>query len=158
MVMRRTRAAAAGVAVILMTGSAASAGVFTDDLSKCLVRSATPEDNEVLTHWIFSAMSVHPTLKPYTSLTDAQRAGFDQQAAGLFERLLLNDCRKESVQAVKAEGTKAIETSFELLGSVAMRQILSDRGVAAGMGNLTHYLDRSKWESFGAEAGATPAK
>ena len=152
--MRFLKAAAAGLAAITMTSGAATAGVFTDDLSKCLVRSATARDNEVLVRWIFSAMSVHPALKDYSTLNDAQRAGLDKQAAELFERLFLTDCRKESVDAVKGDGTKAIEAGFQLLGSVAMRRIMADRGVAAGMGNLTHYLDQKKWQDFGAETGA----
>ncbi len=156
--MRLKAAMAAGFAALTMTSGVAHAGVFTDELSKCLVRSAAPKDNEVLVRWIFSAMSSHPSLKVYTTLNVAQRASFDKQAAELFERLILSDCHQESVEAVRADGTKAIEAGFELLGSVAMRQIMADPGVAAGMGNLTHYLDKSKWEAFGAETGTAPAK
>ena len=150
----RTLAALSALVLCSAAGSPASAGVMTDDMSRCLVHAATPQDNEVLVRWIFSAISVHPSLKGLTSLTEAQRTQYDHDVAALFQRLILVDCRKAAVDAVRTEGASAIEASFGVLGQAAMRDIMVDQGVADGMTHLTRYLDNTRWKAFGVEAGA----
>ena len=38
----------------------AGAGVFSDDLSKCLVASTTTRDQTDLVRWIFATAALHP--------------------------------------------------------------------------------------------------
>ncbi len=148
---------AAAFAAAMAFGTATTAGVYTDDLSRCLVKSSTQSDNTALMQWMFAAMSVNPAITSMTSVTPAQREKYDRSAAALIERLLLKDCRKETLEAVKYEGEKAIEASFSVLGQVAARGLMSDPGTMAGMQNLTTYLDKDKWIALGKEAGTAPS-
>jgi hypothetical protein len=136
-------------------GSPALAGVFTDDLSKCLVRSSGTPDQVLLVQWIFSAVSLNPAVAPLSSVTDEQRDGLSRSAAGLFQRLLLVDCRRETIDALKFEGERALETSFEVLGKVATVGLLSDPQVASQLesGFDGENLDRPKWVELYTAAG-----
>jgi hypothetical protein len=69
--------------------------------------------------------------------------------------MMTEDCRKETVTAIKYEGGAAVEASFSTLGQVAMRGLMSDQTVAQGISNLDKYTDKSKMEAVIKEAGIT---
>ena len=69
---------------------------------------------------------------------------------------MTEDCRKETVAAVKFEGPASIETGFNVFGQVAGRGLFSNPSVAAGMGRMQAYFDVSKLEALGREAGIAP--
>lgn len=150
--------AAVGAAMTFWLAGPAQAGVYTDDLSKCLVKSSTVSDQTDLVTWVFVAMTVHPAVQRYSSVTDEQRTASDKTAAALLQRLLTQDCRKEAVEALKYEGQSSIESSFSVLGQVAMRGLMSDPKVAQSMGGLAKFIDNSKFEALAKEAGLDKAK
>jgi hypothetical protein len=154
--MARNIIAAAGMfAVVLTFGSHASAGIYTDDLSKCLVSSASQADKDVLIEWVFAAMSTNPVVKSMSSVTPEQRTVLTRSAAELMQRLLVSDCRKETVAALKYEGDSAFETSFGVLGQVAMRGLMSDPVTDAELQKLAGDVDKDKLADLWKEAGLT---
>jgi hypothetical protein len=140
-------------AIFLASTGSASAGVYADDLAKCLVKSTTAADQTDLVAWVFAAMSLHPAVHGYASIDDGRRAEMDRKTAQLMQRLLTADCRKEAVDALKYEGTGTIETSFGVLGQVAMRGIMTDPGVEKGLSGLAANLDEEKLIALFGEAG-----
>jgi hypothetical protein len=136
--------ALAAVAVILLTGlhgTVVQAGVYTDDLSNCLVKSSNDTDRLVLVQWIFSGLSLHPAVQPLVSITTEQRDAFNEKVAALFSRLLVDDCRKEAIDALKHEGSAAFDASFQVLGQVASRDLMTEPHVAKGLlSGLAVYL------------------
>lgn len=153
--MRRLITSAVLAGALAVPGLA-SAGVYADDMSKCLVRSTNEADQAQLVGWIFAAISSHPSVKPMTNLTDAQRDAAIQKAGSLMQRLMLVDCRKQTVDALKYEGTGSIGQAFGVLGQAAMRGLMSDPSVAAGMAGLGKSLDEAKFAEMLKEAGITP--
>jgi hypothetical protein len=146
-------AAAAAFLAVALPAARASAGVYTDDLTKCLVRSADAGDQTRLMQWMFALIALNPAVRPNAAITPPQREAFDRQAAALMQRLLTVDCRKETVAALKYEGSSAIEASFRALGEVAVRGLMSDPTVAGGVKNFTAYIDQDKMAEVGREAG-----
>ncbi|AGH51072.1 hypothetical protein G432_16770 [Sphingomonas sp. MM-1] len=148
----------------LALAPAAQASVYSDDLDRCVVRQTSTEDKAAMIRWIFSALSGNPSLKSMVNVTDRELAESDVKMAATVERLLLADCRKEAVQAVKYDGPHAIETSFGLLGQIAMRELMAEENTARQVGKFAEHLDEDKWAAFNAEAGipkasaAAPAK
>lgn len=134
----------------------AQAGVYSDDLSKCLVKSSSVSDQTALIAWMYLAMSVHPALRAYSTITDAQRTAADKVAAELLQRLVLVDCRAESLAAMKYEGGGTLETAFSVLGQVAMRGLMSDPQVAKQFASLGTFVDQKKFEDLQKEAGIQP--
>lgn len=121
-----------------------SAGVYTDDLSKCLVSRTTSEQKAILVNWMFSAMSLNPAVARYVAIPDAQRKQFNMDMAHLFETLMTVTCKKEMQAAVKYEGSGAIGAGFNVLGQVAGRELFSNPEVAKGMADLEQYMDEDK--------------
>lgn len=141
-----------------MAATSASAGVYTDDLAKCLVKSSTEQDRVTLMRWFFVAMSSNPNVEPLTQITPDQRAASTKDGATLVERLVLDDCRPETLDALKYEGASTLEASFRVLGEVAARSLMTDPATAAEMQRVADYLDKGRWESLGVEAGIAQPK
>lgn len=151
--MNKTVVLACSVAAFCLTTTYASAGIYSDEMAKCLVKSSTADDQTLLVQWIFSAMAAHPAVKPMTNVTAEQQTDFNRKVADLAQRLTIIDCHKETVDALKYEGTASFEQSFSILGQVAMRGMMSNPLVAADLGALSGFMDRKKIEALAKEAG-----
>ncbi len=159
--MRKVGLSIALCAGLLPIGSAASAGIYTDDLSRCVVQASSAADQSVLVRWMFGAVSANPDIADMVKVTDAQRDETTRAFAAISERLILQDCRKQAILAVKYEGTSAFEAAFATLGQVAGRGLMSSPEASKQLSKLDTYLDDQKWKAFSAEAGLpakTPAK
>jgi hypothetical protein len=135
------------VALLVISGlmsTAANAGIYGDDMAKCLVRSTTTQDRSVLVKWIFAAAASNPEVKSMVSVTERQRNKLNKSIAKLFERLLTDSCRKETQAAYKYEGKATISSSFNLLGQVAGRELFSDPNVTKSVSGLAQYIDQKK--------------
>ena len=151
--MRRLMLCLAATAAVSCAPGFAQAGVFTDDMSKCLVRSASEEDQKDLVIWIFSAISSHPAAAPYVTMTTTQRNVLTHKAGDLMMRLLTSDCRKETVSAVKYEGADSIQQAFGVLGQVAMQGLMTNAAVNQSMEGLGEMVDAEKLGALFTEAG-----
>ena len=129
------------------------AGVYADDLSRCLVGKSTDADKIVLMKWFFSALSGAPAAKGMVSITPQQQEAADRNVADLFIRMLTVTCRSETVNAMKYEGESALTSAFGVFGEAAVRSLTSDPTVAADLGRFSQYMDKSKLEALGKEAG-----
>lgn len=150
--MRRFLATMALLAAFWGVGDSANAAVYTDDLSKCLVRSAGPADQKALIVWIFGAMSVHPDIQGYAKMTSVERQAVSKSASLIMQRLMTVDCRAETVAALKYEGDSAIEAAFGVLGGVAMKGLMGDATVGLALAELGTYSDAAAFEALAAEA------
>jgi hypothetical protein len=140
-------------AALLAFHDSAWAGVFTDDLSKCLVSKSTDADKLMLARWVFVGITANKSIKDLATVTPEQRENSHKQAAALLDKLLTTDCRPEAVQAAKYEGGDAIETSFGTLGEVAMRALVNDPAVNQQFEYPAKYFDLSRWQAIFDEAG-----
>ena len=135
-----------GSLLAVLPSGPAVAGVYSDELAKCLVRSTTDADKIYLMRWLFASMSVHPAVRSIAAVSDAERAELNKNAAKLFERLITETCVTQTQEAVKYEGPATLQSSFEVLGSVAGRGLMSDPGVSKSMAEFANYLDKQKLE------------
>ncbi len=150
--MRRLIAAAAAACAL---ACGANAGVYGDDMSKCLVKSATADDQAVFVQWTFAALSLHPNVKSMANVTDEQRETLNKQIAALFVRLMTKDCRAETLATLKYEGFAAAEQSFMVFGQAAGRGLFSDPAVQQGMAGLGTAFDTKDMNELLKEAGVS---
>jgi hypothetical protein len=150
-------AAILGVAVVFagLRSAPASASVYGDDLGKCIVEHASPADRTLLVRWIYGAMSVSPGVAAMAKVSSEDRTMLSKQAVQLMVRLLADDCHAQSVAAIKYDGSGAIETAFELLGRVAMRDLMTDPAVSKELAALGQGVDTSKLDALMAEGGVS---
>lgn len=132
-------------ALVLMSGSASvHAGVYGDDLTKCLVSSTTDTDKALLMKWIFSAMSLNKEVASYVDMPADVREGINKDAGGLYMRLLTESCKVQTRDAFKYEGQAAIGAAFTVLGQVASQGLFGDPAVSAGMADMIKHIDEDK--------------
>jgi hypothetical protein len=133
------------LAVLAQLGAApAVAGPFGDEMSRCMVRAATTEDKAMLVQWIFAVMALHPNVRQLSTVTDETRANLNKRMADLVVALLSDRCAKESREAMKNEGIETLQSSFGVLGQVAMKDLFVDPGVNAGIAEFSKNLDEKK--------------
>jgi len=144
--MKRSLPLLAWVASLFLLASPAIAGPYSDDLAKCLVRSTTQEDKVLLVRWMFATMALHPDVKYLARVSAAERTRLDKQVATLIESLLTKSCLSEARDALQNEGGATFETSFNVLGQVAARELFAHPDVAAGNAELAKMFDAQKLE------------
>ncbi len=131
----------------------AEAGIYADDLAKCLVKSSSADDHLIMIRWMFSAVTQHPALQSMSTITAAQHDTYNKNMATVTERLLLSDCRKESVAGLKYEGASAITAGFQVLGQVAARDTFGNPQVAQSLSGLSNSFNKAKLSALYKEAG-----
>jgi hypothetical protein len=109
----------------------------------------------MLARWIFSAMSANPKLSDMVSISDSQRDSLNRQFAQLSQRLLLKDCRKETIDALKFEGDSIFEKSFAVLGEAATQEIMNDPAAQGAVAKFTTYFDKQALLDLEKEAGVS---
>jgi hypothetical protein len=125
-----------------------SAGPYGDSLGKCLVSSTTSTQKATLVRWMFAMMALHPEVRSDASITAAQRTALSKDTALLFQQLLTDSCRAETLEAIQYEGAGTIESSFALLGQVAARELFAHPAVAEGMSEFGQFVDEEKMRSL----------
>jgi hypothetical protein len=133
---------------VLLSVPTALAGPYADDLAKCLVASTTQEDRLTLVKWMFAAASLHPAVKSFTSVTEKQLDEGNKSTAELFMKLLTDSCKSEAERALQYEGPQTFQTSFQVLGQVAGKELFSSPEVAVAMAGLEKYVDKEKLEAL----------
>lgn len=141
--LRLTLTAIFGLAVSLP----AHAGLYADDLSRCLVEKTTADDKNMLVRWVISTTTLHPAVASLASMDAAVRSRINRDTARIFERLLTVSCLDQTRQAVRVEGAAAIQTGFQTLGQVAMSELFAHPDVAAALGELDSHIDADKLRS-----------
>ena len=139
--MANSKAIGISLLALGLCAGPARAGVYGDDLGKCLVESSSAQDKQQLVQWIFFAIALNPDIAPYASIAPEQRAAADKGMARLFEKLVGDTCAKQASAALKYEGPAAFANSFELLGQVAGRELFASPQVAAGTAAFAAQLD-----------------
>ena len=142
-------------AFFVFTAIPAFAGSATDALSACLADNTTGKERKDLAKWIFVAMAVHPELKDFSNITDAQRAQADQAAGAIVSRLLTQNCVDQAKQAVQVENGDAFKNAFGVLGQLAMRELMANPEVGSAIGGFERYLDRKKIDAVLSDRGTT---
>ena len=132
------------VALAMMAGAHAVAGPYGDDMAKCLVKSAGPNDRTVFIRWLFAAIALHPDVASMSTISAKRRDDFNKGAAALFQRLLTESCRSETQQAIRYEGPATIQYAFQVFGQAAAGDLFANPSVAAGMKDLVKYMDQDK--------------
>jgi hypothetical protein len=131
--------------VLLVTSGGVNAGIYTDDLSRCLIEKSTSNDKIKLVKWMFTAMSLHPAVNGLARVTKADRDAANKEMAELMMDLITVRCVEQSKKAVQYEGAVAIQTSFQLFGQIAGKELFSNPQVAEGMSGLQKYIDADRF-------------
>lgn len=134
---------------LLTISFSAHAGVYGDDLAKCLVESTTPSDRALLVKWLFAAASAHPAVASIVNVSPTIMQQTNASMGAMLMRLLTVACKDKAKKAIEYEGPGTIQLSFEVLGKVAGRELFASPEVAKGLSGLESNLDKKKLEGLG---------
>jgi len=95
-------------------------------------------------------MAAHPEMKPYSNIPVDIRADTDKYMAMLVMRLLVDDCASQLKIAQKTDPT-SLQKAFELVGQVAMQEIMTHPDVTSAIGSYGRYLDQERIHAVLAE-------
>jgi len=118
-----------------------NAGIYTDDLTRCLVESSTPKDKVTLVKWVFIAMALHPVAEGFAAISTEQRDTANKGMAELMVKLISARCIDQSKNAIQYEGAVAIQSSFSVFGQIAGKELFANTKVAEGLGGLDKHID-----------------
>jgi hypothetical protein len=118
-------------------------GSPASELGGCLVESLNGKERKELAKWIFFAMAAHPEMKSYSSASDKDIQQTDEFVGKLITRLLTENCPRDLQKAYKADPS-TIQKAFELVGKVAMRELMTDQNVTKSISNYVRYIDEEK--------------
>jgi hypothetical protein len=133
----------------LSTSAPSFAGVYSDELAKCLVDSTTARDRTTLVRWMFGAATAHPDVASIAKVAPAQMEKANAAVADLLVKLLTESCVDKSRKAVKYEGALAIQQSFQVLGQVAGTELFSNPEVQKATASLEKHIDKQKLAALG---------
>lgn len=127
----------------LAMAGAAQAGIYSGDLSRCLVASTSSAEKTTLVRSIFGNAALHPQVSDISALSGDQRSQIDKTAAQLLQKLLTQSCRDAFGKAARYEAAAAMQTSFGVLGQVAMQELMSDPAVSKGFSAIGQFVDEA---------------
>lgn len=129
---------------LFLVSNSANAGLFSDDLSRCLVQSTTDTDKVSLVKWIFTMASQHKEVRSLSNATKVDIDALNKQTATLFTRLIVDDCNTQTRAAMINEGPLSIQVAFQTLGQVASMQLFNDPEVNTAMEGIRKYIDNDR--------------
>ena len=137
----------AALPAVDVRAEAAATPAATDSVAKagvCLTDHTTGRDRKELVKWMFLAMSKHPEIKALSASNSDDDARSNKIVGALFTRLMSEDCADEISQMLAEHGPGSISKAFEMLGAMAMSELMTDAQVSAAFGELNKYTDQAK--------------
>ncbi|WP_162062716.1 hypothetical protein [Vibrio taketomensis] len=110
-------------------------------LTTCFVDSLNGKERKQLATWIYFAVAAHPEMKPFSNISPQQREAIDKKVGALVTRLLVEDCEQEFIVAQKRDPL-AVEAAFEMVGKVAMQELMNSEDVTQSITNYVKYTDQ----------------
>ena len=119
-------------------------------LGNCLIDSLTGKERKKLAQWVFFAMAVHPEFNEFAKISDEDRVESEKFIGHLFTRLLADDCPAEARVAI-AESSLAFQNAFQLVGQVAMQELMANEKVAQSFAGPDKYIDAERLSELASE-------
>jgi len=143
--LNKSRAALILTAICMpLISGQASAQTSVETLGSCLADNTSGKDRKELAKWLFAAMTAHPEMKSLTSATSQDIHSASKSAGEIFTRLMADSCAKQVRDAVQTGGPAAIQAGFQVLGQLAMQELMTNAQVGAAMGVLDQYIDKAR--------------
>lgn len=142
----RRIAFALALSVCAIAESSAQSSSTIDAAGTCLADNTSGRDRKDLVMWVFLAMSKHPEIRAASAATSKMDDDSNRKVGALFTRLVAEDCRAEIRALIKEHGPSSISKAFEVLGRVAMQELMSHPDVESAFSGLDQYTDKAKLE------------
>lgn len=113
-------------------------------LGQCLGDNTTGKERKDLSKWMFLSMAAHPEIKPLAKASTAEFEQASRSTAAIFTRLIAESCVTEVRAAMKTGGSVALQMGFQVLGQLAMQELMTNTAVQGAISGFEQYVDRGK--------------
>lgn len=129
------------LAALVFVPLSSNAGIYTDDLSRCLVEKTTIQDKDVFVKWMFTALSFHPTVEDNVSFSPKDVDEANKNMAHLIVEMLTDRCLDASKKAIKYEGQASLQSAFTIFGQVAGQELMGHPKVGKSLSGFDKHID-----------------
>ncbi len=129
---------------IFLFSSYAFAGPYADELKQCFVKSSSSKDNITLIKWMAKAMVAHPALADFPTIKSTDKSSIDKEFAAYVQKILVEDCKNQTIATFENEGMGALQGSLELLAQFVLKELMSQKEVASEISAFTSHIDQGK--------------
>ena len=131
----------------LLSGTSVIASTPTEQLGTCLIDTLNGKERKNLAKWIYFAIGSHPEIKSFMNATTDDIQKSDEYVGKLITKILTVDCPEELSAANKSD-PMAIQKAFELVGQVAMQELMANQDTMKALTNYVTYTDQEKINSI----------
>lgn len=131
------------LSVLVLLGVFSQPAVQATELGTCMVDSLNGKERKNLAKWIFFSMAAHPHIGSYSNISEEDLLENDKYVGQLVTRLLTKDCPDILAKMSKSDPL-VVQKSFELVGQVAMQELMTDEKVVQTISNYAKYTDIEK--------------
>ena len=128
------------LASVMSVSSPALAATPTEEFSVCLVDSLNGKERKMFARLVFFSMAAHPEIEKYSKVKKSDLKKTSKSLGEIFTRLLTVDCPNE-LRAANADDPLALQKAFELVGQVAMQELMTNGAVSESMAGFSKYAD-----------------
>lgn len=121
----------------------AVAATPANELGGCLVDALNGKERKNLAKWIFFSIAAHPEIKTFANVTAQDIKASDEFVGKLVTRLLTVNC-PDDLRKANASDPMAVQKAFELVGQVAMQELMANQDVLKAITNYANYADKEK--------------
>lgn len=132
------------LAALLTLSPAAFASSTVESASTCLTDSTSGRDRKDLVKWIYLAMSKHPEIRGSSASAAKDDEESNRRVGQLFTRLVADDCPAQIKAMVSEHGADSLSLAFEVLGRVAMQELMAHPDVTSAFSGLEKYTDQDR--------------
>lgn len=129
---------------LCLNHSWALSGTASENLKKCIAQSSSSKDNVTLTKWIAKAFVAHPALTEILAMKPADKINIDREFAAFAEKILITDCKKQTVDTLQTEGLPALQDALETLSQQLIKELSSNPEVIKEIGLFATHIDQNK--------------
>ncbi len=131
------------LSLVVGAGVPAIAATPTETFSTCMVDALNGKERKTLAKWIFFAIAAHPEISSFANASKADIDATDKYVGELITRLLTTDCPAE-LKAANDSDPMALQAAFEVVGAVAMQELMANDAVTRAISNYTNYADMDR--------------
>ena len=135
------------IIMLNMTGIA-TAGPFSNEMSKCIVKKTNESDKTLLVQWVFAAILSNPDVEWMTNISSERKDDLNKNVAELLTDILTERCENECKQALEYEGDESfrdsLKESFGSIAEIAMKELITHSEVDLSLSGIKNYLDVEK--------------
>jgi len=134
------------ISLSLMASTSAQAGPYADSLTRCMVDNTSRTEKMLFVKWMYTGISKHPEVASMSTITHGQAIRISQMTADMITDLMVRRCPNQTRQAFRYEGDQSFIAAFEMLGKVAMNELITNPSVNHYTGSLSQYIDEDEFK------------